>query len=287
MKTTLPITAIITILISSFAQAQGTQVDANFIYFDDQNDYQSSIGTGCNAINHQPIYNYNYSQNGAYVYNKPSSVNLYTFSKGTYIFKLNGKNYKNKNVYLPQVRQGNHRLEILRWRQNDPSYGGSTGYWQTLYSGNINVPANSKVEIAWDNRNGLSYQATKHPQPVIPNECQTTENIYTDYNTTYTTNQTTYRPAGMNPTTFQGFLQQLRNASFESSKLTVAKNAIQNNGINVHQMQQVLKEFSFDSSRLEIAKFAHPFTIDKSNYFLLHDSFDFDSNAEALMKSVQ
>jgi hypothetical protein len=43
-----------------------------------------------------------------------------------------------------------------------------------------------------------------------------------------------------------------------------------------------MKEFSFDKNRLEFAKRAYKNCVDKRNYYLLNDAFDFDSYARQL-----
>ena len=212
--------------------------------------------------------------------NQHSSLTLTASHGGQYMFEMNGFSQQSNGntLHLQQVQQGIHNLRIFRWRNTFMSQG----FWDIVFQGQVQVPAYSHVMARWDQWSGLQVQIMPlnngggfgHPPVHNPGYYPPNNGFHGGH------------MMGMNPQVFQGFLYQLRQASFDSHKVNLAKNAIRNNGISVHQLQQVLREFSFDSNRLDVAKYAYHFTVDKNNYFLLHSSFDFQSNANHLMNSI-
>jgi len=226
--------------------------------------------------------------------NQTSNLTLTTSHAGRYMFELNGftQQTNGNTLQMHQIQQGIHNLRIFRWRSGFMGQG----FWDIVYQGQLQIPANSHVIARWDQWNGLHAQITPMHNGYIGNPNMHNPNHPPIHNPGYGYGQPGYgnnyggqhggHAMGMNPQTFQGFMNQLRQASFDSNKVTLAKNGIRNNGISVNQLQQVLREFSFDSNRLDVAKFAYNYTVDRNNYFLLHSSFDFESNANHLMNSI-
>ena len=86
----------------------------------------------------------------------------------------------------------------------------------------------------------------------------------------------------LNPMAFQNALESIRKTSFNETKLTIAKQIIQNNCFLIPQVKDLIREFSFEESRLEIAKFAYDFTCDKHNYFQVNEVFQFETTVQQL-----
>ena len=82
-------------------------------------------------------------------------------------------------------------------------------------------------------------------------------------------------------------LESINSKSFETSKLTIAKQIAGSNCLLCKQVKEIMKLFSFESNRLEFAKYAYKYTWDINNYFLLNDAFDFESSIDELNKYIQ
>lgn len=250
-----------------------------------------------------------------------SNLSISVSQMGTYLFEVNGMNYtpQNNTVYIQNVNYGVEQVSIYSYQTN--MYGQAV--WVPVFTGTIRVPANASVNATWNPWNGMvvrvspfSMNYPNYPNnpsypnypnnpsypnypnyPSYPNypnnpnypnypnnpNYPTTPN----YPSNPTTNTNPNYVQGMNPSTFQGLVQQISATSFESNKLDIAKTAIKSNRISVAQLQQLLTLFSYDSNRLDLAKFAHPYCVDQNNYFMLSKSFDFESNANDLLKSFQ
>jgi hypothetical protein len=90
----------------------------------------------------------------------------------------------------------------------------------------------------------------------------------------------------MDETRFGQVMKSLSEKSFESSKLTIAKQVINNNCLTSDQVKRMMLEFSFEASRLDLAKYAYGFTYDIGNYYLLNDAFTFESSIEELNEYI-
>jgi hypothetical protein len=226
-----------------------------------------------------------------------SNVTISSLDNGLFLFEINSVNYTpvNNTVYLQGVNQGIDRIVIYKFQ---PGYYGN-GQWIPVFNGNIQIPANANVNARWSAWNGMvvnisPYMQNNYPtnpnypnyptNPNYPNNPTNPNYPNNPTNPNYPNNPVIY---GMNNNAYSGLLTQLRNASFESNKVSIAKMAIKANGISVNQLQNVLKEFSFDSNRLDVAKFSYPYCVDKNNYFMLNDSFQFSSSASDLMNFIQ
>jgi hypothetical protein len=81
---------------------------------------------------------------------------------------------------------------------------------------------------------------------------------------------------------FQLLIEQVRKASFESSKVNIAKSALQNNQLTVNQLILILNEFSFESTKLQFAKDNYRNVVDRKNFFMVNDVFTFQSSKDDL-----
>lgn len=81
---------------------------------------------------------------------------------------------------------------------------------------------------------------------------------------------------------FDLLIQQIRKASFESSKVNVASQALRNNKITVNQLIGILGEFSFESTKLKFAKDYYRSVVNRRDYFMINDVFTFQSSKDDL-----
>ena len=89
-------------------------------------------------------------------------------------------------------------------------------------------------------------------------------------------------PFGMNPQDYDEAYQVISNESFDSSKLTVAKQVISTNPMTASQILGICQLFSFESNKLEFAKFAYTYCVDQNKYYLLNEAFSYESSKREL-----
>ncbi len=91
----------------------------------------------------------------------------------------------------------------------------------------------------------------------------------------------------MSNSSFSAAKQTITKQSFEDTKLTTVKQILKSNCLSSAQIKEVMLLFNFEANRLELAKIAHNRCVDKNNYFLLNDAFQFESSVEELNESIK
>jgi hypothetical protein len=89
-------------------------------------------------------------------------------------------------------------------------------------------------------------------------------------------------PIPMSNIDFADYKTSISTKSFEESKLTIAKQALNSNCLMSLQVKEVMLLFSFEQTRLDFAKYAYKHTHDIGNYFKINDAFTFESSIDEL-----
>lgn len=93
-------------------------------------------------------------------------------------------------------------------------------------------------------------------------------------------------PYAMNPKDYQAAYDMIEGESFDSSKLSLAKQVIAVNPMSSSQILGICKLFSFESNKLEFAKYAYEFCVDRNKYFLLNEAFTYESSKRELNEFI-
>jgi hypothetical protein len=90
----------------------------------------------------------------------------------------------------------------------------------------------------------------------------------------------------MSANDFNNAKNSIGSKDFEETKLTVAKQIAKTTCLTATQIRDIVMLFDFEQSKLEFAKFAYPGCFDKQNYYIINDSFDFESSVEELTRAI-
>ena len=77
-------------------------------------------------------------------------------------------------------------------------------------------------------------------------------------------------------------VQIMRSRDFESTKLSIARDAVRNGSILAEDLKRVLQQFDHESTRVEFAKYAYDYVCDKEHFYYIYDLFRFDSSVQEL-----
>jgi hypothetical protein len=88
----------------------------------------------------------------------------------------------------------------------------------------------------------------------------------------------------MAPGDFHSAKETIKNASFEDSKMSTAKQISDANCLYADQVAEMCRLFGFENTKLTFAKYAYKRTIDPQNYFKVNNVFDFDASKTELSK---
>ncbi|MFD2513912.1 DUF4476 domain-containing protein [Pontibacter locisalis] len=77
-------------------------------------------------------------------------------------------------------------------------------------------------------------------------------------------------------------IQTMRSRDFESTKLSIARDAVRNGSILAEDLKRVLQQFDYETTRVEFAKYAYDYLCDKEHFYYIYDLFRFDSSVQEL-----
>ncbi len=127
------------------------------------------------------------------------------------------------------------------------------------------------VDPAYDPTYGPGYQPNyQQPQVPQPNYQQPTQcaNL-------------------LQPQDVSALTSSIQSKDFESTKMSVAKQAVGSGTILAEDVGRIMRLFDYESSRLDFAKFAYARCCDQRNYFKVNDAFEFESSVTDLQRFTQ
>ena len=172
-------------------------------------------------------------------------------------------------VVLDDVTSGNHFLQVQRLVRH-PMHP----WYQTIFRGYVFINPSSNI-VAAITRNHqfrvlevsplfpapIVYEPQYNPEPC--NNYQPSNYAVSDYD-------------------FDMMRKNIDNRSFESTRLQLAKQFIDNNYFSARQIAELMRLMTFESTKLELAKYAYSKTIDRNKYFIVNDEFTFESSISEL-----
>lgn len=200
------------------------------------------------------------------------SIHLHDYSLFTVV--LGNKIYSNPSSeqFITDIRPGNHYLKIKKMY-----YRGHYIQSKTVFSGYINIPSGSSVYSVIDANSRyvvLSCESKNHYSN------QHSGN-YNNYNNNYY--NSAYNYSYFSEIDFLELKSRIGNATFDDTRLSIAKQATSRNNFSSRQVYEITKLFTFESNRLEFAKFAYNHVADPNKYFLVYDAFTFSSSIDELI----
>ncbi|MDQ3291456.1 MAG: DUF4476 domain-containing protein [Bacteroidota bacterium] len=77
-------------------------------------------------------------------------------------------------------------------------------------------------------------------------------------------------------------LQSMAARNSESSKESIARQALSQNSVLAEDLKDILEQFQYENTRLEFAKFAYNATCDRRNFYLVNEAFTYDASIREL-----
>ncbi len=96
-----------------------------------------------------------------------------------------------------------------------------------------------------------------------------------------------YCAVAINPETFREIATAIKKTQYENDRIKVAKEKLVNNCMNTQQVQQLMEIFTHDREKMELVKNAYAITIDKENYKILVENFQFSENKKEFLQFLQ
>lgn len=236
----------------------------------------------------------NYGNNSDYRNNNKGGIN-----QNAYRWK---QNYGYSEVFLRIPENGYFTVEVGdqmmsnasgKYRFFDLRSGSiplsiySNGY--LIYRSQLRIANNSRMVLDFFTNKGL-YLLDSYPVQGQMYGFNEWDDVWNNpYNSGW--NQPNYPTSNygnvMNNNTFIQFLNTLqKNASFDKNKKDFIVQQMRLTNFTSEQIAAMVKTFSFDNGRLDIAKILFKNCVDKENYFIVTNSFDFEKSKRDLMNYI-
>jgi hypothetical protein len=195
-----------------------------------------------------------------------------------FIVSLNG--IRQNNIYTPEISfdfldDYSYRVKILQMGVNGALLYtiANTPNYVSVYA--LNKDAYGNYALILESKTLLANEPPPLPtQPVLP--------PVQPHNPPTTTPLPPRETNRINPQEFAGMSDAIKNESFESTKMEMAKTFFGNRELSSAQVLEVTKLFTMESNKLEFSKYAYSRTFDKKNYYKVYDAFTFSSSKKEL-----
>ncbi|MBB4805694.1 hypothetical protein HNP38_000966 [Chryseobacterium defluvii] len=210
------------------------------------------------------------------------------------------QNYGNSEVFLRIPEQGYFTVEVGdqmvsnasgKYRFFDLPSGRvpvsiyENGY--LIYRTGLTVKNNSRMVLDFFSDYGL-YLLDTYP---VRNQAYGFNDWNDVWNNPYSNSGNTWNNQGngmyygnvMNDNSFFRFMDSLkRTTSFDKDKTAMIIQQSQATMFTAQQMKTLLESLDFDKNRLQLAKSIYKKCVDRENFFVIYESFDFESNKREL-----
>ncbi len=192
-----------------------------------------------------------------------SKLKVYSFDNSLIKVVIDNRVYTgfSRFVNLNRLSPGIHNIKILKLQPYGMRLNPKS---KIAYRGIIRVPANSNVIVKLNRFRDLDIEITRYQ-----NLCE--QEYYNDNNICNSGIQN-----------INNLLYIIDKASFDNDKLTIARQAVRQNGVYANQVLQIMDMFNFESTKLKFAKFAYKYCIDRNNYYMVNQGFSFNSSIKSL-----
>ncbi len=204
----------------------------------------------------------------AYYYSN-SNLNLKLFDNTMFTVQFDDCIYEEflSEFNINDIESGNHYLKVIK---SGPLLYGGYSQQLVVFDGYIYIKPGKQLFAIIDKYNRFKV-IKQYPL----------NNNYGNNN-----NNNNYPPSNynyaMSDYDFVQLKQVISNASFESSKIKIAEQAIAGNYFYAEQVADLMSLFTFESSKIEIAKLAYQHTLNKGKYYIVNNAFTFESSIDEL-----
>jgi len=202
-----------------------------------------------------------------YYYN--SNLNIKLFDNSFFSIQFDENIYSEflAEYNINNIETGNHYLKVIK---SSPMLYGGYAQQMVVFDGYISIKPGKQIFSIIDKYN--RYKVIK--QYALNNYNNNTNYPSTNYN------------SAMNDYDFAQLKQVIANATFESSKIKIAEQAIAANYFYAEQIVDLMNLFTFESSKLQIAKLAYQHTHNKGKYYIVNNAFTFESSIDELNQYI-
>jgi hypothetical protein len=219
-----------------------------------------------------------------------SNLNITLHDNAIFNITVNGisYNYHSDNYQISNLEPGRHYIEIVRFDRVFNGHSYRLVNPRVIFRDYIRL-GNSQNRTGYINHRGRFIETSRivhHPVPPSRPSHPSHSNHHPVHPVHPVHPGHTVYKVPMNPAAFSNLMHMLHNTSFDSRRLSIAKQAISAGYVTSGQVRDIMTTLSFEKNRLEIAKFAFNYTVDPQNYFLVNSALKFNSSTRSLNQYI-
>ena len=192
-----------------------------------------------------------------------------------------------KSFNLTNLTPGFHHIKMLKPVTGKPNRAGIVPEAEVLYDGYVNIPESSRVTAVNSERDQLNIVSIV---PLIQyilgilGQGQTGNGGWGQGNG----NPWGFPigPQAMAGNDFEMLKSTINGKTFDSDKMNILKMAMMNNHFSASQVTQLVSLFDFESNKVAVAKALYSKVVDKGNYYLVNNAFNFSSSSSELAEYI-
>jgi hypothetical protein len=223
---------------------------------------------------------------------------------------IDGRRFEpNDNIMRIQgLETGSHQVKIYR-QKNNGLFSILGSRYEVIFNSAVSVQPRSNVMInidrfgranvsdnrqgGWNNRNwdrndDIDFDRGNRSGDYSNDRGNRSGDYSNDRGGRYGDNDNNY--GYNNVMTSQEFQQVLRSIDrewLESNKMKSASHIVASNNLTSAQVKQMVMLFGIESNKLDLAKQAYKNTVDKRNYDIVSDAFNFNSSKDELARFIR
>ncbi len=170
-------------------------------------------------------------------------------------------------VVLSNLAEGYHSVKIFREKRSNGWF--NIQRQEVIYSSSMYMKRGFHTEIKVNKNGKVSIEETRM-------RGRDDDYWYDDYSFDV-----------MNNREFSQLKESLSREWFEKNRVISAKVVMDKNRFTSQQVKELLQLFSFENYKLELAKHAYRNTVDKRNYFIVNDVFNFSNSRTELARFIR
>ncbi len=210
---------------------------------------------------------------GAFSHPAASELHLRLHDNAVFSIRIDNQEYphiSNRHV-ISNLKPGRYHLQVVKYKVVHHGFAVSYQFPQVVFSGPVNIRGRSRITAMIDHRGRYRVESTRPLQhaPVV----QPVAHTAPGYGSALPL---------MTPHAFAMLQNTMANTNFDNARLSVAQQAIGSGFVTAEQVYLLMGMLTFESNRLKLAQFAYRNTIDKHNYFIVHNAFSFNSSKNRL-----
>ncbi|MCX6317568.1 MAG: DUF4476 domain-containing protein [Bacteroidetes bacterium] len=221
-----------------------------------------------------------------------SNLTISTTGASNLKIRLAGKKYslQDRSLTFQGLAPGNYTLSIFQLQPK--AFGGGTEY-VTVFDRTITLTSQKHMEVcvlrfgkvAWDEKFIERDNWNENFQNPEPDRDRWNSGGGGNGGNGGNWGNNNYREP-VDPNQFARIRDMIKKEAFDDNKNSTARAIMKNNWFTAEQLKTIAGFFTFDNGRLQFAKFAYDYCTDPGNFFILGDTFVFDSNKQELMKFI-